>query len=82
MMLVAALAPALGADIYPCVDANGNLRFTNRTIAKDCTRLNLPSARTAAKVEPKDQYRPKLLMRLATHSLTQTNPCVNEHKNI
>ena len=41
-LLLAAFAPALRADIYECVDANGNKRFTNiKAEAKGCKVLNV-----------------------------------------
>jgi hypothetical protein len=41
-LLLAAFAPVLRADIYECVDANGNKRFTNiKAEAKGCKVLNV-----------------------------------------
>jgi len=42
ILLFWAVAPALHADIYECVDANGNKRFTNiKAEAKGCKVLNI-----------------------------------------
>jgi hypothetical protein len=56
MLLLAAVAPALRAEIYECEDANGNKRFTDiKSEAKGCKLLNVlppntaPSAQTQGK---------------------------------
>jgi len=42
LLLLMALAPALRAEIYECLDASGNKRFTNiKAEAKGCKLLNV-----------------------------------------
>jgi hypothetical protein len=46
-LLLWSLAPTLRADIYECVDANGNKRFTNiKAEAKGCKVLNIATTNT------------------------------------
>jgi len=46
-LLLALVAPAAGADIYECVDANGNKRFTNiKAEAKGCKVLAISTPNT------------------------------------
>jgi len=48
-LLLAAFAQAVCADIYECIDPNGNKRFTNiKAEAKGCKVLNVPDANTVA----------------------------------
>ena len=46
-LLIAVYVPAARAEIYECVDANGNKRFTNiKAEAKGCKPMNLGSVNT------------------------------------
>ena len=55
-LLLAVLSPALRADIYECVDANGNKRFTNiKAEAKGCKVLNVSPPNTVSSPTPKPQ---------------------------
>ena len=78
-LMVATVAPALGADIYQCVDANGNLRFTNQTSPNHCKRLNLPPIPTVTKVQSKE---PKVIqadaLNLSTYALVDPDESVRE----
>ncbi len=79
ILLISAVAmPALGADIYECVYANGTLGFTNRTVPEGCKRLNLPQV-PAVKVQPKDA---KILqadkLNPATYALVDPDESVRE----
>ena len=51
--LLAAFAPAVCADIYECIDPNGNKRFTNiKAEAKGCKVLNVPDLNTVPSPKP------------------------------
>lgn len=48
-VLVALLAPQAAADIWECLDANGNKRFTNiKSEAKGCKALHVPPTNTVS----------------------------------
>ena len=48
-LILAVFAPALRADIYECVDPNGNKRFTNiKAEAKGCKLLNVSIPNTVS----------------------------------
>jgi hypothetical protein len=52
-LLLAAYAPPLRADIYECVDASGNKRFTNiRAEAKGCKVLIVSPTNTVPSPKP------------------------------
>ena len=52
-LALAAFAPVLRADIYECVDANGNKRFTNiKAEAKGCKLLNVAAPNTVPSPKP------------------------------
>ena len=78
MLLVATVAPALGADIYQCVEANGNLRFTN-TSPRGCKRLNLPPIPAANRAQPTEA---KIIqadtLNLSTYALVDPDESVRE----
>ena len=57
LLLLWAVAPALRAEVYECVDANGSYRYTNVILlAKGCKFLNVlppdsfPAAESQAKI--------------------------------
>jgi len=48
LMVLALAAPHLHAEMWKCVDQDGNTRYTNvRADAKGCTALNLDPINTA-----------------------------------
>ncbi|HKA45065.1 MAG TPA: DUF4124 domain-containing protein [Burkholderiales bacterium] len=60
-LLLAASAPPAWADIYECVDANGNKRFTNiKAEAKGCKVLNvsIPNTVPSPKAQGKNTATP------------------------
>ena len=77
VLLVATVAPAFGADIYQCVDANGNLRFTNQTSSDECKRLNLSSTPAATKIQPTGPI-PVEPLNAATYALVDPDESVRE----
>jgi hypothetical protein len=60
ILLLAAVAPPSVADIYECVDANGNKRFTNiKAEAKGCKVLHISPPNTVpSPVKPQAQGKP------------------------
>jgi hypothetical protein len=53
MLFLAAFAPTLRAEIYECVDANGNPRYTNITSeAKGCKLVTASLPSTASSAQP------------------------------
>jgi hypothetical protein len=60
ILLLAAVAPASLADIYECVDANGNKRFTNiKAEAKGCKVLHVSPLNTVpGPAKPQGQGKP------------------------
>jgi hypothetical protein len=54
--VLALFAPVLRADIYECVDTNGNKRFTNiKAEAKGCKLLNVSTPNTVPGDKPSAQ---------------------------
>jgi Domain of unknown function (DUF4124) len=57
-VVLACLAPTAGAEMWKCVDGDGNTRYTNvRAEIKGCKALNLEPLNTAQ--EPRAQQQPK-----------------------
>jgi Domain of unknown function (DUF4124) len=53
MLLLAALAPALRAEVYQCDDANGNPRYTNvKSDSRGCKFLNVLPPDTVPGAQP------------------------------
>jgi hypothetical protein len=80
VLLLATATSALSADVYECVDANGNLRFTNRwdDSTAGCKRFTLPAASTTtAKVQPNGII-PAEALNTATHALVDPDESVRE----
>lgn len=59
LLLIGLLAPLAHADIYQCVDANGNKRFTNiKAEAKGCKLLDIGPINTVPAPKPPTKSAP------------------------
>jgi hypothetical protein len=79
LLTLAVTVSAHGAEIYECVDAKGNLRFTNRwgDSTAGCKRINLPWAQTSTSTKQPQVIQAEAL-NAATHALVDPDESVRE----